>query len=122
MKTFFSLLILIFFSLSLQASELKFFEGKQEYVFDFDKNNHLILSKECNKKCQAYLSLKKVTKGKVLRDGGANPGAIICVEQLGGKVKTLTDKEQDQSSFCEFEDKSLVGLGSLQKIWQDLGK
>lgn len=119
-----ALLTLFIFLLTwqLHAKELNFFEDQTKYRFQFDEETSLLISHDCQEKCQAYLSLQKITKLPVHRDGGANPGGIICVEQLKGEIKTLNDKDGNQNSFCEFEDKSLVGLGTLQKVWRDLKK
>lgn len=111
------ILLLLISSQLLYAKELLFYEGEKEYRFHFNQEKFLIISHDCQQKCQAFLALNTITKQNVHRDGGANPGGIICVEQLDGKIKTLTDKDGDQNGFCEFGDGSLIALGSLHKTW-----
>ena len=109
------LLNIILFSQVLLASELIFTDGQKKYYFDFNQKNMLIISKNCNNKCDAFKVLQNI-KFEKFKSGGANPGAVICEDQLHGNVLILTDTSKDQTGFCQFLDKSLIALGSLQAI------
>lgn len=119
-KKIFLMLILIHNLNLLAADDLIFYEADKPHSFEFNKKDFLIISKDCQKKCLAYQSLSKIQKLDLARDGGANPGAIICIEQLKSKTVVMKDKDGDENGFCEFEDKSLIALGSLHRAWRDL--
>jgi hypothetical protein len=44
--------------------------------------------------------------------GGKNPGAVLCHEMRGNVVFAL-DNEDNESTFCQFTDESLIDNGSL---------
>ncbi|HAZ14992.1 MAG TPA: hypothetical protein DCY86_19555 [Bdellovibrionales bacterium] len=45
--------------------------------------------------------------------GGANPGAVICKESMKGLVVLGTDSKENQQTFCQFQDGSLVDTAAV---------
>ena len=45
--------------------------------------------------------------------GGANPGAIVCREALKGNVVLGTDLKNNQQTFCQFKDGSVIDSGAI---------
>lgn len=105
------ILLLTFFVNTTYASELVFYKENKKFLFNYAIERQLIISKDC-KNCQAEQALKKVKKVE-LKSGGANPGALICENQLKAEIVILNDFEKNQNSFCLFKDKSMIGLSSL---------
>lgn len=82
---------------------------------------HLLISASCIQQdstldCEAYKALSKAKLQGLKKNslaGGANPGAVICSEKLGGKVVIAQDEHSNEQSFCLFGDSSLVDSGSI---------
>lgn len=105
------LILFSIFSFSAHSEEIIFFEGKIKHQFEFNPATQIMITKNCNH-CQALSAISNI--GKLhLKSGGANPGALICKEQLKAEVITLLDTEKNQNSFCIFKDKSMIALSSL---------
>lgn len=103
----------------LKALELEVWTlGQTYYTFDKIEKNRLY-SKGCldkKEKCDAYTFSKnkiKISLTESEREGGKNPGAIICKKKLGGEILILRDKNENEAAFCKFKDNSLVTASSL---------
>ncbi len=48
--------------------------------------------------------------------GGKNPGAVICRNYLKQNIVILKDPDQNENSFCQFEDRSLISAISLMAL------
>ncbi len=112
-------LLLLFFSITTKAQEsISYFtiNNKEEAFINFPAQ-HLTLSRNCGKQlksmqCDAYKNLQLLKKQPLNNKVGINPGVILCVKQLKGKLVTGTNKYGD-NSFCLFNDGSMIDAGSL---------
>lgn len=79
-----------------------------------DQNQTLLKSN-----CEAAKILKQ-TLSISLRskdfNGGKNPGAVICKNYLKQNIVILKDPDQNENSFCQFEDRSLISAISLMTL------
>lgn len=107
------------------TSEVTTFQvnGAQVRFLDIPKHRMLI-SEKCvpemrpfrnlasDLKCQAARATQgKGFKGLVI-SGGQNPGAVIC-EKLKGQVTYGFDSRKNETTFCRFNDQSMISTGSL---------
>jgi hypothetical protein len=87
------------------------------YTFVVNRISKVTISEGCDekKRCEAWSALSKVKKIALSHDdlyGGVNPGAATCVKRAG-KVKVLKDSSLNETSFCQFKDKSMIANFSL---------
>lgn len=85
-------------------------------VFEQDKDQHILLSKNCmysGSKCEAFKALLQVSKLKPLTKKDSNPGDQICKSLKDAKVIMAETEDGDPLSLCEFPDHSSVDCGSL---------
>ncbi len=91
---------------------------------------HLLVSTHCliqknnnwtrNENCEAIKKLKNASLHGLHRlhglknalAGGANPGAIVCL-QLGGRSLVSLDSKSNQNNVCQFADGSIISSGTL---------
>ncbi|HTL11967.1 MAG TPA: hypothetical protein VL588_05745 [Bdellovibrionota bacterium] len=83
------------------------------------KEGHLVVSAECRRpdgsvSCEAVKAVDRVNaKGLKMPPGGADPGAIACIQQAHGQVVVARTQTGGEAGFCAFEDGSLISTGSL---------
>lgn len=116
------LLILINVSLAHASTNSQtFLFGKTTVTFtDFDVSR-ITISSNCIKNskvgdCAAIRGLKTVSFKKIERPkfGGANPGALICEQQLHGIVMVgINQNTKNENSFCKLADGSIIDNGTL---------
>ena len=80
-----------------------------------DKTKDMMISDSCRRRgdrfnCHAYNALKLASMDAVSHyiDSGVEPGAAICYYLLEANPVTGFDSDENEISFCEFEDGSLV--------------
>ena len=90
--------------------------------FIYEANEGLLLSEDCFSeappRCNAYQKTKEASKAfrmDVQLKGGANPGSLFC-KKLGGAVEWGYDALRNQVGFCQFDDDSLISLGSIVSL------
>lgn len=109
--------ILLVFLLSFPAwgGQMSFSISGKPVVFVNDPLKHTMLSETCAKKrdCEAYTALAKASLREIHTRGGANPGAVLCGKVLGGEVVIGKDRDENENSFCRFDDGSMVSCGTL---------
>ncbi len=94
--------------------------GDHWVVFLRNPAQHFTISATCSRKngqlgCDAYAALKKVSMKTLAGElaGGVEPGAVMCVKALAGKVVLGVDRQRNENSFCQLRDGSMVSLGGL---------
>lgn len=119
MLKIFSAMIVLLLAASTSAEDLRFRIAKKEVSFKAMPDRHITISANCVskgrlKECAASQALKKADISKLGRDlFGRNPGALLCSDQLGGRVVWTRDQKGNERTFCEFKDGSYVGSGAL---------
>lgn len=94
--------------------------GMAHFPVGVSKETSLILSYDCykaNAKCQALRAFRKLPEklsSRLDTEGGKNPGAEYCKEVLKQKVIILVDRDQNESSYCQFADGSLLANSSIE--------
>jgi hypothetical protein len=84
-----------------------------------DPRNHTLVTKSCGASsgnpCAAIGKAKQASQKGIddISVGGANPGALICKDKLGGTNVLGFDKFNNEQSFCKFSDQSMVDNGSI---------
>lgn len=109
---------LVFADQSLSTDGLLYSLGEKRYGISFHKNYGLI-STVCldNKRsCKAIDAYKSTIDPKTNLYGGARVGSVICRNQFKSKVVILRDDKKNENSFCEFDDGTLIEIGSLEKV------
>jgi putative hemolysin len=97
--------------------------GDQGQRFVIEDQTHLTISDFCaaksrREKCRARVAIEqahanvKALDDRTPRPGGINPGSILC-KKAGGDVLIGFDVDQDEMTFCEFTDGSMVATDSL---------
>ncbi|HAZ13667.1 MAG: hypothetical protein A2X86_16295 [Bdellovibrionales bacterium GWA2_49_15] len=114
--TVLTLLISLASASGAMVEEMAFINGKTIPLF-VDQAAGLIIDRYCHKTrgkfdCQAVKALEKASLRDVIIDGGANPGAVVCLK-LGGQVVLSVDVKKNETSYCQFKDGSLVANGSI---------
>ena len=130
-KTIFNTVISIsfyFLSVSIKSQEIidqsnvKIYHHHKTYFKVFvDHTKRLMISKSCSKditpfsKCQAAKSLfnVKLSDIKNKRVGGKNPGSLLCKYSTDGEVIFAKDLKGRNTTFCQFQDKSMVASHTL---------
>jgi len=94
---------------------------------EFKKNGNLdaFLSSNCFNEnsntdlgmCQAEVVARSLTQLDLVKfqEDFANPGKGLC-ESKKGKIIRGKTFDQSEISFCQFEDRSLIGLNTLARI------
>lgn len=110
----FSLLSILSTSPLLHADEIWKVNGAK---LEFRKADGKVLVAKCQVSCEALRVLKRKSPAyeHAPSEGDANPAAVFCKKQ-GGLVVTGTDKAQNENSFCEFRDGSLISTASLYSM------
>ncbi|MCC7442749.1 MAG: hypothetical protein IT285_14030 [Bdellovibrionales bacterium] len=134
-------LLMLLFSPSARASDLvvaaadwrprvyQILDGRDPFLFS--RSAHAIVSAGCRRPdgsfaCDAVRVLSRVRADKIKSvPGGADPGALVCLQQVQGTVVTgrpallgakgsrAANLPGGEASFCVLPDKSLVSTGSL---------
>jgi putative hemolysin len=92
--------------------------GDRSVKLFVDMKRGLFISDSCRKSedfdCDASRALKLASFKKVsgALEGGANPGAMICLS-LGGKLLSTLEADKSSTSYCEFKDGSVAASGTL---------
>lgn len=101
------------------GNDLKFTIDRKEIIFKAMPERHITISGNCVnngqlKECDASRALKKVNISRLGPDlFGRNPGALLCSDQLGGRVVWTRNQKGNERTFCKFKDGSYVGSGTL---------
>ena len=94
-----------------------FIVGKTKVTFYKDYETGAIVSEICKQRsCEALALLKNIKSSNGDFYGGASRGSLICRKQLHGKVVIALDEANNENSFCELRDTSLIDIGSLVAI------
>lgn len=96
------------------------FEGKSREFINIP-SEHLTISQNCLDKikkeivwnCEAHASLAKATLFGVPKTRGINKGAFVCKNNFQGRVIIGRDQNNNENSFCEFKDGSIIDNGTL---------
>jgi len=112
--------MIVLFSLKAHTRETLWkVDGGYVAIFE-DPKTKLIYSASCKKyKCKSLIESKKVSWKSLSEDsllGGKNPGAVLCKESLRKNIVYLKDLQGNESTFCHFEDGSLISSSSLIQI------
>lgn len=101
------------------VQETFYFDG-QPMQFLSIRSKRITISTGCmqksgNFKCLAFDMLSRASVAGLDADleGGANLGAVICSQKLGGHVVYSEDRQGNQNSFCLFRDSSMVDSGTI---------
>lgn len=97
-----SFLMVLLFSLSSHALELKNQEGK---VFSFIEIKEMRVSSSCKKECLALKDYSNKVKDFKWKKG--NPASEFCLH-VGGTDQILSYPNLDQDSACLFNDGSYI--------------
>ncbi len=127
MKTILFLSVISMSAWSSDFSKQVWSKGSDHYVFTYQESSKLLVSLHClnedvkleDSKCDAVKILKKkktLTLPKGASDGGKNPGAIVCKVGLNNKVYILKDAQNNENSFCVFDDGSMISAITLQSL------
>lgn len=85
-----------------------------EYSICWKDDIKAYVSESClNSKCDA-LHKPSFKKETLDRSGGRNPAAVRCKE-FGHKIVILKDENNDELSFCQFPDGSLIDVFSVKE-------
>lgn len=115
----------VFIFLGLLTTSGRSAENIRTYVInnkkmDFIQNEseHITVNSTCLRDRKNCLAIKKLKMASLenLRDqleGGANPGAVVCKAKLSGKLIMAYDLRGNQTTFCFFEDGSIISNGSI---------
>lgn len=112
---------------SAEFSKQVWSKGFDHYVFTYQESSKLLVSLHClngdvkieNSKCDAIKILKKkhtMTLPAGSSEGGKNPGAVVCKVSLNKKVYILKDSQNNENSFCVFDDGSMISAITLQSL------
>lgn len=113
------LILFILFSSNLHAEEIcETFKGiTSEEKLCFDNKVQGWISKICSeKKCDALKFFEKKPEKKIklpVSQGGQNPATLYC-HVLKLPVVILKDSQNNEQSFCQFEDESLVDANAIE--------
>jgi hypothetical protein len=106
-------------SASAWGTNLTFKIERKDIAFRTLPERHITISAGCVKgerllECAASQALRKADISRLKRDlFGRNPGALLCADQLGGRVVWARDQKGNERTFCQFKDGSYVGSGTL---------
>ena len=112
-----SLIIFYFLSRVAFAAECETYTGfKMKEKLCFDKSISGWISAKCitDKNCLAkkfFTIKKKVTLPELV--GGQNPSAMYC-HKLKLEVLILKDSSDNEQSFCQFTDGSMVDVNAVE--------
>jgi len=112
-----SLIILYFLSRVAFAAECETFTGfKIKEKLCFDKSISGWISEKCitDKNCLAkkfFTIKKKVSLPDLV--GGQNPATMYC-HQLKLEILILKDSSDNEQSFCQFPDRSIVDANAVE--------
>lgn len=119
-KHLISILLLIISPFALAQTQVYFFGKVEIEIWNFPERK-ISVSGLCIKNnqlgdCDALRGLKAISFKQIDRPkfGGANPGALICEQQLNGIVMVGIDRtSQNENSFCKLADDSVIDTGTL---------
>ncbi|MBC7713069.1 MAG: hypothetical protein H7177_07005 [Rhizobacter sp.] len=127
------LLLLSTISFSVWSSDLSrqvWTHGSDNYLFSLDPSSNILISHHC---VNSEVSFEKstCTAAKIIQEkktvklpagsmkGGKNPGAVICTIGLKQKIKILKDLQNNENSFCVFDDGSMISAINLIALVKD---
>jgi hypothetical protein len=99
-----------------QCVSFKMIKGTHELCWQ-DEHKAWISPSCLTKPCEALIALsKKHSLPKTAsKDGGSNPNTRLC-HQLKLKILIMRDRHQNEQSFCQFADKSIVDVNALTRV------
>lgn len=100
------------------------------YLFSLHSPSQILVSENClneevtleNSKCDAIKILnqkKTLTIPASNFSGGKNPGAVACAVGLKMTIRIFTNSKNNENSFCEFSDGSMISAINLQSLLKD---
>lgn len=104
--------------------------NNDHYLFSLHSPSQILVSENCfnddvtleNSKCDA---IKILNQKKTLSiaasnfSGGKNPGAVACSVGLKMTIRIFTNSKNNENSFCEFSDGSMISAINLQSLLKD---
>lgn len=118
-----SLILLYFLSRVAFAANCETYLGfKTKEKLCFDNSIKGWVSEKClekNSQCEAkkfFDKKKKVTLPELV--GGQNPASIYC-HQLKLEILILKDSNENEQSFCQFSDKTIVDANAVEGFLDD---
>jgi hypothetical protein len=105
-------------------------KNKKHYMFSLHKPTQTLISENCfnetvtleKSTCDAAKILKQkktLTVPATAFTGGKNPGAVACGIGLNKQVIVLKDINENENSFCVFDDQSMISAIDLQILLKD---
>lgn len=117
---YFCLALLLMNGPVINAQEQIWRAGDQFVSVFEDKKENLLYANSCKKyNCDALKETKKLSWKQLPADsltGGKNPGAVLCKQYLKQSIIYLRDMQGNETSFCQFKDKSFISSSSLSVI------
>ena len=120
---FFVLFVLVQFSFANKVVIKNFSFGNKKIKFISFPEKRITISASCVlknkiKNCDASKAITMASKKKIaavmVKDyRSRNPGALLCMHQFKSKVLIGWDKHKNETSFCKFQDNSIIGTGTL---------
>ena len=115
---------------SAEFSKQVWSQGFEHYVFSYQEPSKLLVSIHCLNEdvnletsiCEAVKILQKKKSLSLARGasyGGKNPGAVVCKIALKKKIYILKDSQNNENSFCVFDDGSMISAITLQSLIKD---
>ncbi|MBC75598.1 MAG: hypothetical protein CME64_06245 [Halobacteriovoraceae bacterium] len=107
---------------SLYGQEIRFYKfGSKRVKFYSFAQKRILISENCveNKKlasCDGLKASDSISYESLVnvQYGGANLGALICKQQLKGKVLVgVRESSKSENSFCKLRSGSLIDSGTL---------
>lgn len=100
---------------------VSYFFGDTPHAFVRNSEKGFTVSKHCGEnlegaKCLAAVKLKQVNMNALTSadlEGGKNPGSVLCRKSLKAKVLFGKDLDGNVSSFCAFEDGTMLSSDTL---------
>ena len=115
-----SVIVTLLLSLAFSQEEITYEISNKKINFYNNEQLRILASEKCvlskdGKSCKNFEFLKKVSiiKLGIPKEGGANPGSLICEEQINGKIVMGYDSSQNQISFCKLANGTLIDNGTL---------
>lgn len=85
-------------------------------IFKYSKNLSLRINESCFKnynRCEALRATRYLKASTIKLRNGMSPYSQICSDSTKGKVIFLLNDKGHSSSFCLFQDQSMIDTASL---------
>ncbi|MEA9357654.1 hypothetical protein SHI21_15600 [Bacteriovorax sp. PP10] len=128
-----AIVFLSIFSFSAFASDFTkqiWSHNSDHYLFSLHSPSQILVSENCfndevtleQSKCDAIKALNQkhsLTVPASQFSGGKNPGAVACAVGLKMTIRIFTNSKNNENSFCEFNDGSMISAINLQSLLKD---